>query len=177
MLMKQWKNGCTCNCISCTRCTVYCTSNNKLHTSLNLLIVTVRDMLKRISNAALSYNIADGSFRDFSSSYTRCIQDQTEKSKQKENGSSQKGNYFFEYLKASIADLITLLSSSLRDGDGGDSFADPCQEFNAAEIFPSLLKNAIEKWRVQRRGREERELMLCLRLDILWSICENPCLS
>ncbi len=26
--------------------------------------------------------------------------------------------------------------------------------FNAAKIFPTLLKNAIEKWRVQRRGRE-----------------------
>jgi hypothetical protein len=42
---------------------------------------------------------------------------------------------FFEYLKASIADLITLLSSSVQnsegggDGDGGDSCADPCQEF------------------------------------------------
>jgi hypothetical protein len=46
-----------------------------------------------------------------------------------------KGNYFFKYLKASIADLITLLSSSVQnsegggDGDGGDSCADPCQEF------------------------------------------------
>ena len=40
---------------------------------------------------------------------------------------------FFEYLKASIADLITLLSSSVQnsegDGDRGDSCADPCQEF------------------------------------------------
>ncbi len=42
---------------------------------------------------------------------------------------------FFEYLKASIADLFTLLSSSVQnsegggDGDGGNSFADPCQEF------------------------------------------------
>jgi hypothetical protein len=41
----------------------------------------------------------------------------------------------FEYLKASIADLITLLSSSVQnsegsgDFDGGDSCADPCQEF------------------------------------------------
>ncbi len=37
------------------------------------------------------------------------------------------------YLKAYIADLITLLSSSLRNsegsGDSGDSCADPCQEF------------------------------------------------
>ncbi len=46
-----------------------------------------------------------------------------------------KGNYFFEYLKASIADLITLLSSSVQnsegggDGDSGDGCADPCQEF------------------------------------------------
>ncbi len=42
---------------------------------------------------------------------------------------------FFEYLKASIADLFTLLSSSVQnsegggDGDGGDRFADPCKEF------------------------------------------------
>jgi hypothetical protein len=40
-----------------------------------------------------------------------------------------------EYLKASIADLFTMLSSSVQnsegcgDGDSGDSFADPCQEF------------------------------------------------
>jgi hypothetical protein len=45
-----------------------------------------------------------------------------------------KGNYFFEYLKASIADLITLLSSSVQNSEGGgnsggDSCADPCQEF------------------------------------------------
>ncbi len=39
----------------------------------------------------------------------------------------------FEYLKASIADLVTLLFSSLQnsegggDGDSGDSCADPCQ--------------------------------------------------
>jgi hypothetical protein len=41
----------------------------------------------------------------------------------------------FEYLKASIADLFTMLSSSVQnsegrgDGDSGDNFADPCQEF------------------------------------------------
>ena len=46
-----------------------------------------------------------------------------------------KGNYFFEFLKASIADLITLLFSSLQiyegggNGESGDSFADLCQEF------------------------------------------------
>jgi hypothetical protein len=38
-----------------------------------------------------------------------------------------------EYLKASIADLITLLFSSLQNSEGGgnsdsgDGFADPCQ--------------------------------------------------
>jgi hypothetical protein len=43
--------------------------------------------------------------------------------------------FFFKYLKASIADLFTLLSSSVQnsegggDGDGGNSCADPCQEF------------------------------------------------
>jgi hypothetical protein len=44
-----------------------------------------------------------------------------------------KGNYFFEYLKASTADLFTLVSSLVQNseggGDGGDSCADPCQEF------------------------------------------------
>jgi len=41
----------------------------------------------------------------------------------------------YEYLKASIADLFTMLSSSVQnsegrgDGNSGDSFADPCQEF------------------------------------------------
>ncbi len=55
--------------------------------------------------------------------------------KKKENDYTWKGNYFVEYLKASIADLITLLSSSVQnsegggDSDGGDSCADPCQEF------------------------------------------------
>jgi hypothetical protein len=40
---------------------------------------------------------------------------------------------FFEFLKASIAYLITLFFSSLQnsegggDSDSGDSFADPCQ--------------------------------------------------
>jgi hypothetical protein len=32
----------------------------------------------------------------------------------------------FEYLKASIADQITLLSSSVQNSEGG---GDPCQEF------------------------------------------------
>jgi hypothetical protein len=39
---------------------------------------------------------------------------------------------FFEYLKASIADLFTMLSSSVQNSEGrgeGDSFSDPCQEF------------------------------------------------
>jgi hypothetical protein len=41
--------------------------------------------------------------------------------------------FFLEFLKASIADLITLLFSSLQNSEGGgdsnsgDSFADPCQ--------------------------------------------------
>jgi hypothetical protein len=49
--------------------------------------------------------------------------------------------YFFEYLKASIADLITLLSSSVQnsegggDGNGGNSCADPCQEFKQGFFF------------------------------------------
>jgi hypothetical protein len=69
--------------------------------------------------------------------HTWCIQNQIEKSEEKENGYTWEGNYFLEYLKASIADLITLLSSSVQnsegggdgDGDGGNSCADPFQEF------------------------------------------------
>jgi hypothetical protein len=44
-----------------------------------------------------------------------------------------RGLFFLEFLKASIADLITLLFSSLQnsegggDGDSGDSCTDPCQ--------------------------------------------------
>jgi hypothetical protein len=61
-----------------------------------------------------------------------------------------------EFLKASIADLITLLFSSLQnsegsgDGDSGDSCdscADPCQFFTISEdqnltfsLSPSLLR-------------------------------------
>jgi hypothetical protein len=58
-----------------------------------------------------------------------------------------------EYLKASIADLITLLFSSLQNSEGGgdcdsgDSFADPCQFFSISEdqnftfsLSPSLLR-------------------------------------
>jgi hypothetical protein len=49
----------------------------------------------------------------------------------------------FEYLKASIADLITLLSSSVQNseggGDGSDSCADPCQEFKQGFLgFPVI---------------------------------------
>jgi hypothetical protein len=45
----------------------------------------------------------------------------------------------FYNLKASIADLFQMLSSSVQnseghdEGDSGDSFADPCQEFK--EVF------------------------------------------
>jgi hypothetical protein len=56
-----------------------------------------------------------------------------------------------EFLKASIADLITLLFSSLQNseggGDSGDSFADPCQflPFTKTKnltfsLSPSLLR-------------------------------------
>ncbi len=44
-----------------------------------------------------------------------------------------RGKFFLEFIKASIADLITLLFSSLQNSKGGgdsdssDSFADPCQ--------------------------------------------------
>jgi hypothetical protein len=51
------------------------------------------------------------------------------------------GNYFFEYLKASVADLITLLSSSVQNseggGDGSDNCADPCQEFKQGFLVVS----------------------------------------
>jgi hypothetical protein len=42
---------------------------------------------------------------------------------------------FYEYLKASIADLFTMSSSSVKNSEGrgdsdiGDSFADPCKKF------------------------------------------------
>ncbi len=36
----------------------------------------------------------------------------------KKNSYSWKGNYFFKYLKASIDDLITLLSSSVQNSEG-----------------------------------------------------------
>ncbi len=58
-----------------------------------------------------------------------------------------------EFLKASIADLITLFFSSLKnsegggDSDSGDSFADPCQFLSISEdqnltfsLSPSLLR-------------------------------------
>jgi hypothetical protein len=53
-----------------------------------------------------------------------------------------------EFLKASIADLITLLFSSLHNSEGGgdsesgDSFDDPCQEDQnlTFSLSPSLLR-------------------------------------
>jgi hypothetical protein len=58
-----------------------------------------------------------------------------------------------EFLKASVADLITLLFSSLQnpegggDGDSSDSCADPCQFFTISEdqnltfsLSPTLLR-------------------------------------
>ncbi len=66
---------------------------------------------------------------------TWCIRNRGERSEWGESGYSWKVNYFFECLKASIADLFAMLSSSVRgsggrgDGDSGDGFADPCQEF------------------------------------------------
>jgi hypothetical protein len=42
------------------------------------------------------------------------------------------GNYFFEYLKASIADL-----NSEGGGDSGNSCADPCQ--NLKKVFWGFL--------------------------------------
>ncbi len=53
---------------------------------------------------------------------------------------------FLEYIKASIADLITLLFSSLQnsesggDGNSGDSCADPCQllPFLKTKIYQNL---------------------------------------
>jgi hypothetical protein len=54
-----------------------------------------------------------------------------------------KGNYFFEHLKASIADLFTLLSSSVQnseggsDGDGADSLLTPAKNLN--KVFWGFL--------------------------------------
>ncbi len=57
-----------------------------------------------------------------------------------------------EYLKASIADLITLLFSSLHnsegdgDSDSSDSFADPCQfiPFPKTKIYFQPLSFTLE---------------------------------
>jgi hypothetical protein len=57
-----------------------------------------------------------------------------------------------EFLKASIADLITLLFSSLQysegggDSDSGDSFADPCQflPFQLSFTFETFGKKLAE---------------------------------
>jgi hypothetical protein len=63
---------------------------------------------------------------------TRCIQNQIEKCEKKEIVYSYEA-IFLEFLKASIADLITLLLLSLQNSEGGgnsnsdDSCADPCQ--------------------------------------------------
>ncbi len=53
---------------------------------------------------------------------------------------------FLEFLKASIADLVTLLFSSLQNsegsgnGDSDDSFADPCPSSSPSLLRP-LAKN------------------------------------
>jgi hypothetical protein len=66
---------------------------------------------------------------------TWCIQNQIEKVNKKRTVTVRRVIIFFKYLKASIADLFTMLSSSVQnsegrgDGDSGNSFADPCQEF------------------------------------------------
>ncbi len=67
---------------------------------------------------------------------------------------------FFEFLKASIADLITLLFSSLQnsesDGNSGDSCADPCQflPFLKTKIqlstSPSLLRSLAKNLQKQK---------------------------
>jgi hypothetical protein len=56
-----------------------------------------------------------------------------------------------EFLKASIADLITLLFSSLQNseggggGDSGDSFADPCQvHFRRLKLYFQPLSFTFE---------------------------------
>ena len=60
-----------------------------------------------------------------------------------------------EFLKASIADLITLFFSSLQNSEGGgdsnsgDSFADPCQ-------FLPFLKTKIQA--IQSKKIEKRPL-------------------
>ncbi len=52
-----------------------------------------------------------------------------------------------EFLKASIADLVTLFFSSLQNsegsgnGDSGDSFADPCQFLPLYTIIYHLYQN------------------------------------
>jgi hypothetical protein len=71
----------------------------------------------------------------------------------KKRMASARRQIFLEFLKASIADLITLLFSSLQNSEGGgdsdsvDSFADPCQflpfpktKIQLSASPPSLLR-------------------------------------
>jgi hypothetical protein len=68
---------------------------------------------------------------------------------------------FLEFLRASIADLITLFFSSLQnsegggDSDSGDSFADPC-------LSPSLLRPLAKNLQKQKlllgsMGRQSKQ--------------------
>jgi hypothetical protein len=67
---------------------------------------------------------------------------------------------FLEFLKASIADLITLLFSSLQNSEGGgdsdssDSFADSCQFLLfpnlTSSLSPSLLRPLAKNFQKQK---------------------------
>jgi hypothetical protein len=64
---------------------------------------------------------------------------------------------FFKYLKASIADLIKLLSSSVQnsegsgDGEGSDSCADPCQVFLGFLVVSPLFNNFLGYVQIYQR--------------------------
>jgi hypothetical protein len=65
-----------------------------------------------------------------------------------------------EFLKASIADVITLFFSSLQNseggGDSGDSFADPCQFLP----FPKTKNQLSASLRPLAKNLQKQKLLL-----------------
>ena len=72
-----------------------------------------------------------------------------------------------EFLKASIADLVTLLFSSLQNsegsgnGDSGDSFADPCQFLPFPKFDFQLLSFTFETL-----GKKLAETKIVARVNV-----------
>jgi hypothetical protein len=81
-------------------------------------------------------DFVDADMRQGSSNYVRGASKIKLKSMFKMRMATARRLIFLEFLKASIAGLVTLLFSSLQNsegsgnGDSGDSFADPCQFYH-----------------------------------------------